>query len=132
MNQRIDRVRERFTFPLSSDELVTKGQEAADLNKQVSEKEYTLSIYKKERKAEIDNLRSNINSTLKVIAAKAENREVECDKIYNYDRKVIEYVYHGELMKERAMDQLEAQTQFSNVVPPAVLRPQQTQPSAAV
>ena len=112
MKNRSEKVRETFAFELGSEELLAKGQEASSLNREIADKNYRLAIYKKERKAEIDNLQSKLNQVLKVIDLKKEDRTVEVDKVYNYDDKVITYMFRGEILRDRPMDQFELQTQL--------------------
>lgn len=119
---RTDTVREVFTFDLTPQEILTKADEASELNKVIADKEHKFSVLKKERKAEIDSLKGDLNHVLGTILTKKEDREVECRKIYDFERKIVTYVFRGEVLKERSMDTYEAQLQFdTKTFEPAVV-----------
>jgi hypothetical protein len=127
-------VREVFTFQLTPTELVAKGEEAANLNKAIQNKEHALAVFRKERKAEIDSLRGDLNHVLRVVEAKSEDREIECAKVYDFEVKKVSFIYKGEILKERNMEERETQLQFDTVKmhsqeTPAQPQPQQTSPS---
>lgn len=115
-------VKETFSFPLTEQELLAKGQEASSLHTEILQREYDLSIYKKARKAEIDTLASKRNQFLKIMNAKSEDRVVDCQKVYDFASKRISYLFRGEIMLEREMNQFEtsAEHSFSQSLNPSV------------
>jgi hypothetical protein len=110
-----EKTKEYLTFQLTQEEIANKAVEAATLNGQVFQLNAEFSAYKKRRKSEIDTVASQVDQLLRVVNAKQEDREVECDKIYDFDRSIVSYVFKGEVMKERSMEQFEKQLQ--NTVP---------------
>jgi hypothetical protein len=105
-------VREIFTFKLTEHELLAKGEEAGELHRDILDKEYKLSILKKERKAEIDKIRADFNHLMKIIDKKEEDRQVDVVKIFDFEKKMVSFVFSGEVLRERPMDNYETQIQF--------------------
>lgn len=127
MKNRVENVRERFSFKLTTDELVKKGEEAAELNKQIALKEYHLTTYSKEKKAEINSIKGNLNNILKIVEAKTEEREVDAQKVFDFEAKKVLFFHDNVKMKERPMEHFEIALQYE---PPAPITKAQSSSTA--
>jgi hypothetical protein len=99
--------RETLTFPLTDEEILKAGKEASQLDSQHKSIEAKFNQIKKDFKGQLDGLSSQINYKFMLIKDECEDRETDCTQRKNYTRKVVQYLYNGQVMKERPMQEYE-------------------------
>jgi hypothetical protein len=86
---------------LVEDELLKKGQSAAEINKKILILEIEKADYNKKIKGRINDLTGELKTILYDISDKKESRSVECVIDYDRQRGKVIYSFRGEIVDER-------------------------------
>lgn len=98
-----------------------KGKDAADKAQLIGETEREFDSVKKRFKGKIETQESDLADVLRTIREGEEVRLVECIERKDYQRHIVEYIYEGEVMEERAMTIDERQTEMKLVENPTTV-----------
>ena len=101
--------RENLIFDLTDADILKIADIVANISKELREKEAKLHAIQKDMKDSIKGLESDLRFHHKLIETKKEGRDVDCVCRKNYTRGIVQYVFNGVVMKERAMDSYEQQ-----------------------
>lgn len=104
-----------FKFNLTEQEFAEKGKEAAALSQDLSKIQYEFKEVKETFASRIKTKQAQRNLLLKCINDGFEKRTVQCNMIKDFDSKLVQYWFKGELMEERAMLEGEMQIEMKGV-----------------
>jgi len=111
---RIVRYRENLPCKLTDRELLDLGDRMAEVGQSYSEEESALDGIKSEYKARLTKLESEGALLATKIRAKNETREIQCERVFDYQtRKIVERrCDNGEIVRTRDMTDSEAQMEL--------------------
>lgn len=95
--------RETLTFPLTDEEILKFAKHTSQLDEQYKAVDSKFQQAKKDFKGQLDGLNAQMNYNFMVIKDECQDREADCTVRYNFTKKVVQYVFAGEVMKERPM-----------------------------
>ncbi len=96
-------VQKSLTFKLTTQEIADKGRKAAELERETGEQESQFENVKAEWKGKINKLENEKRDLLRTIRKGEEERQVQCIMRKEYSRMVVQYLWKGIVMEERAM-----------------------------
>jgi hypothetical protein len=95
---------ETLVFVLTDAEILKIAKTASSLTSQKRTKENELKNKTDDLKSEIKGIDADIKFNLKLIEVGKEGRNVECIKRINYTRGIVQFIYGGQVMKERSIE----------------------------
>jgi len=99
--------KETFPFALTDTELLDRANAASSLSAELKQKQNVFLAIKKAKKAEIDVIADELDHLMQIILEKKEDRQVDCQKVYDTSQRKVVYLFRGEVMAERPMDNSE-------------------------
>lgn len=109
-------VKENLIFDLTDAELLGLAKQTSLLSVQKRTKEGELKQIVENKKDEIKGLQYDINFNLKLIETGKQGREVDCIMRKDYTRGIVQYIFNGNVMKERALEHHEKVRPQDNTV----------------
>jgi hypothetical protein len=97
-------VKENIIFDLTDAELLKIAKTASLLTSQKREKANELKNKTDDLKEEIKGIEADIRFNLKLIEVGKQGRDVDCLKRIDFDRKIVQWLFAGVVMKERALE----------------------------
>jgi hypothetical protein len=97
-------VKETLVFDLTDPELLEIGKNVATLSAEKRTKEALLKGYIADRKDEIKGLEADIRFNVKLIEVRKQGKEVDCIMRKDYTRGIVQFIFAGNVMKERALE----------------------------
>lgn len=119
------KVTHELEFKLTTKDFEERGKEAAEVAKDIGDKEREFKIEQKKWKGQIGEGEAKLNAILQTIRNGTEMREVECIEEKNFADGTVSYIHKGEVLHSRAMEPHERQAEMK-------LAPQPEAPKATV
>lgn len=106
---------ESLTFPLTDEEILKIARNSSSVETERVQVQSEFDNKKKYYKEKIGGLDSQLTYNFCLIKNECEDRRVKCTMRKNYTRKIAQYIFNNNIMKERALQDWEL-TSTKNVV----------------
>lgn len=111
-NPKGKKVKRTIAFALTDAEFATKGKEAAEIARNVSDLEVEFEGVKDVWRARIKNAEAKRDTVLDAIRKGTEDREVDVVEVKNFEQETVEYYLAGEKVDERKMEDRDRQEEL--------------------